>query len=84
VTAEPIVPQSVVPQPRSVFEPECPRCGAAMRPETGWIWTCPQCAFHAERVAGTLLEVPPDDAPSRAATTSSARDVTPHERPSLR
>jgi hypothetical protein len=73
VSAESIVPEVVTPRPaRSVFEPECPRCGAAMRPEAGWIWTCPGCAFHAERVAGMLLELPPDAAPNDRALETSA------------
>jgi hypothetical protein len=80
MTAESTVPQPVAPEPaRSVFESECPRCGAAMRPETGWIWTCPSCAFHAERVAGTLLELPAERAPNGGTGAASERDVTPND-----
>jgi tRNA(Ile2) C34 agmatinyltransferase TiaS len=55
-----VTPDSIADLPHSVFEPECPRCGLALRPDSGWIWRCPGCSFAAERVAGTLLEIEPE------------------------
>jgi hypothetical protein len=46
----------------SVFEADCPRCGAQLEPSSdpsadGTSWRC-RCGVFVERIGTTLLEVP--------------------------